>query len=1181
MKTLLKDRGFQSFLWTQFLGALNDNLYKMIVSLRAVYVAAQTGQGGEYLSIALGVFSIPFLLFSGYSGYLADRFSKRTVLISVKVFEIGVMLLGVLVFFSSDVRLMLIVLFLMALHSTIFSPAKYGIVPEISGDKDLTRANALLEMTTFVAIILGTAVAGLMFKVWKEEPWKMGFVMVAIAVAGFATSLGITRVAASGAKNQFQWNPLGEVITGTRHLMKDRPLWLTVIGISYFWFLGALFQTDLVVFGSDVLKVDETSIALMVGCLAVGIGIGSMLAGRLSGDKVEIGLVPLGSALMTLSSVALYMSKGSYLMSILCLAVLGIASGLFIVPLNAYLQQRSGSGETGRAIATNNFYNTLGLLLASATLYGLHDKLHLSPATIILLSGALTVAVTVYIVMLAPEFLVRFLLWFATHTIFKIRIVGTENVPRRGPALLVANHMSHVDGMLIGACLQRFVRFMVWKPYYDLKAFHWFFKLTKAIPVGTSGPRDMVRSIQDARAQLKAGHVVCIFAEGAISRTGNLLPFKRGLEKIVEGLDVPVVPVHLDRLWGSIFSFEGGRFFWKWPKRIPYPVTVSFGNPMAAEEAHAHEVRQAIGELASEAVVYRKSKRDLLHVRFVRTARKNWSRFAMADSTGRELTYGRALMGAVLMAGWAKKQNTSTRMSTRHAWRRALQRNGDAPQMIGVLLPSSVGGALANLGITMAGLVPVNLNFTAGAAAMKSAVEQCGIKTILTSRVFLAKAKLDGISAAGAKGGTDGTVHPALGADGAFASDGGRLGTESSVPLFAQTFVFIEDVVKTQSKARAFMMARFAPKWALRAGKTPDSLATVIFSSGSTGNPKGVMLSHYNVLSNIEAMGQVFWLGERDRIVGVLPFFHSFGFTVTIWLPLVSGCGAVYHPNPTDAKAIGELVEKYKGTFLLSTPTFCSGYSRKCTKEQFASLRFVLVGAEKLRESIAKQFEEAFGVELLEGYGCTEMSPVVAVNVPNFEAGRDTQVGNKFGTVGHPLPGVAVRIVDPETMEARGANEAGLLMVKGANRMLGYIGKSAAEDDWYTTGDIAVLDDEGFLRITDRLSRFSKIGGEMVPHLKIEDAIHGACGDAPCAVVGIPDEKKGERLVVLYTQQGMAPEELWKRLADTDLPRLWVPKRENIYCVDCLPTLATGKLDLRGVRARAEELAGAYDGLSV
>jgi acyl-[acyl-carrier-protein]-phospholipid O-acyltransferase / long-chain-fatty-acid--[acyl-carrier-protein] ligase len=325
---------------------------------------------------------------------------------------------------------------------------------------------------------------------------------------------------------------------------------------------------------------------------------------------------------------------------------------------------------------------------------------------------------------------------------------------------------------------------------------------------------------------------------------------------------------------------------------------------------------------------------------------------------------------------------------------------------------------------------------------------------------------------------------------------------------------------------------------------------------------------------------QVFWLTERDRIVGVLPFFHSFGFTVTLWLPLVDGCGAVYHPNPTDGKAIGEMVEKYHGTFLLSTPTFCAGYARKSTKQQFASLRYVLVGAEKLREPVRRVFQEAFGLELLEGYGCTEMSPVVAVNGPGYEAGRESQIGTKHGTVGHPVPGVAVKVVDLETREAVGADREGLLMVKGANRMLGYLNDAertaaAIEDGWYRTGDLAVIDEDGFLRITDRLSRFSKIGGEMVPHLKIEEAASAVLGEAPCAVTGIPDLVRGERLVLMYTSSGIAPEEVWRHLTDSDLPKLWVPKRDNIYKVDALPTLGTGKLDLRALRAQAEQFANA------
>ncbi len=370
--------------------------------------------------------------------------------------------------------------------------------------------------------------------------------------------------------------------------------------------------------------------------------------------------------------------------------------------------------------------------------------------------------------------------------------------------------------------------------------------------------------------------MVCIFAEGAISRTGNMLPFKRGMEKIVSGTEVPIIPVHLDRLWGSIFSFERGKFFWKWPRRIPYPVTVSFGAPMPSSST-AHEVRQAIQELASDATAHRQKPGDTLGRRVIHNARRHWNRFAMADSTGRELTYGRMLTGAVLVS------------------RSAELRAGESG-MVGVLLPPTVAGALVNSGITLAGKVPVNLNFTAGPESMASAVAQCSIQTVVTSKLFLAKAKLEATG----------------------------------------NMVFVEDILARASKfatVRALLAARLMPAGMLN---KRHELATVIFSSGSTGVPKGVMLSHDNVLANIEAMAQLFWINADDRIVGVLPFFHSFGFTVTIWFPLIAGCGVVYHPNPTDATAIGELVEKYHATLLLSTPTFCSTYTRKCSREEFA-----------------------------------------------------------------------------------------------------------------------------------------------------------------------------------------------------------------------------------------------------
>jgi acyl-[acyl-carrier-protein]-phospholipid O-acyltransferase / long-chain-fatty-acid--[acyl-carrier-protein] ligase len=1119
-KEVLNNGGFQAFLWTQFLGAFNDNAYRIIVSLRAVHIVAQADQSGKYLSLAAAIFVLPSLFFAGYAGHLADAISKRKVLIGVKAFEIFAMAVGILTFLSTNVAWMFIVLFLMALHSTVFSPAKYSIVPEMVSDRDLSRANALVEMSTLVAIVLGTAIGPLLFTRWRDEAWKVGLVMLAVAVAGFLTSLRITRVPAAGAKEPFRLNPFSEVAIGTKHLLADRPMWLSVLGISYFWFLGLLFSNTLVLYGTENLHVSDDKIGLMTTVLSLGIGAGSMLCGRLSGDKVEIGLVPLGGTFIGLFCIAMGFVTGTFYGAMAVLVCLGIATGLFFVPLNAFLQQRSDAGEKGRIIATNNIYNTIGMLLAAGVPYLLHDRLHMRSDRILVLFGFVTLAVTVYIVSVVNDFLIRFILWMFTHTVFRIKIVGQENVPFRGGALLVANHISQADGILVGACVQRFIRFMVWKPYYEMKAINWYFRKTYAIPVSTSNPREAVESIRRARKELQAGHVVCIFAEGAITRTGNMLPFKRGLEKIVHGLDVPVIPVHLDRVWGSIFSFERGKFLWKRPKSFPYPVTVSFGAPMPST-VRTHEVRQAIQELSAEAATHRYTAADRLDRRVIRTARRNWNAFAISDSSGRELTYGRMLTGSVLMADWARGMS--------------------APEEhIGVLLPPTVAGALVNVGVTLAGRVPVNLNFTAGRDAMSSAVEQCGIRTVVTSKLFLAKAKIE------ATGG----------------------------------MVFVEDVLARAGKGakfKALLKARFVPAFLL--SRSTAKMASVIFSSGSTGQPKGVMLSHHNVLANIEAIAQLFWLGRADRIVGVLPFFHSFGYTVTIWFPLISGCGVVYHPNPTDARAIGELVAKYRATLLLSTPTFCSTYTRKCTREEFATLRYMLVGAEKLREPVAAAFREKFGTELLEGYGCTEMAPVVAVNAPNFFAEDNNQIGTKPGTVGHPLPGVAARIVDPVTYQPLPPNHEGLLLVKGANRMVGYLGQperttEAFHDDWYITGDIALLDDEGFIRITDRLSRFSKIGGEMVPHLRIEEALSNVLGDAPCAVAAIADEQRGERLVAVYVHPEMAPGEVWQRLADTELPRLWLPKRENIHSVKSLPLLGTGKLDLRGVKSLAHQLSG-------
>ncbi len=497
-------------------------------------------------------------------------------------------------------------------------------------------------------------------------------------------------------------------------------MWLTVLGISYFWFLALLLQMDLVLFGSQTLHAGDTRVALLMTCLSIGVGAGSMLAGRLSGDKVEIGLVPLGSVFMGVFSIALYAVRSSYGASVAMLALVGISAGVFFVPLNAYLQQRSESREKGRIIATNNIYNTLGMLLASGVFYAC-DALRVSPAHLILALGFVSLLATAYILTVVDDFLIRFALWLLTHTIFRIRIVGQENVPFRGPALLVSNHVSYADGLIIGGCVQRFIRFMVWKPIYEMKALHWFFRKMKAIPVGGRQPA-RCRAI-DPRAHDRNWRLVtwCAFSPRAPSAgpetcSRSAAAWKRSWTAWTS----PSFRCTWTACGAASSVSSAGGSSGSGPKSIPYPVTVSFGRPMPSNSP-AHEVRQAIQELSATAVSHRKNASGLLHLRVIRNARRHWNRFAMADSSGMELTYGRMLTGSVLVSSWTRTRRDE--------------------EMIGVLLPPTVAGALVNVGITLAGHVPVNLNFTAGREAMASALERCAIRTIVTSKTFLAKAK--------------------------------------------------------------------------------------------------------------------------------------------------------------------------------------------------------------------------------------------------------------------------------------------------------------------------------------------------------------------------------------------------------------------------------------------------------
>ena len=1132
-------RGFWSLIITQFQGAFSDNLLKNLVVLTALGTGMSRSDEHSLAEWITALFSFPFIIFSMAGGYLADRYRKRTVMLGVKIFEVLVMLFTLVGFAVHNKGMLISGIFLMGTHSAFFGPSKYGSLPELLPERRLSWGNGILELGTFMAIILGTVAAGALAEKLGANQIGSGFILLGLAAVGLVACLGITKISAADPAKKFQPNLVADLIGRLRPIRSDRPLVLALAGNVYFSFLGSLLILNLFFYGDAVLHVSKLHIGYLNVALALGIGFGSVAAGYLSGGKIEYGLVPLGTLGMSVVCVSLAFPGLSMAGAMARLALLGFFGGFFIVPISALLQHRPPREKKGEVLAAANLLSFVGVFLVWPVHYVLAEVAHLSPLQIFLFGGVLTLAGAVYAAWLLPDALLRFVLWMLTRSLYRIKVLGREHIPAHGGALFVCNHLSHVDALLLLSSTDRHVRFLMYKGIYESPWMKPLARILKVIPISSEQrPREMLQSLRAASDAVKNGEVVCIFAEGQITRIGQMLPFRRGFERIMKDVSAPIIPVALEGVWGSIFSFEKGRFLTKLPRRIPYPVTINFGAPMPAASNPA-EVRQAVQELLAEAWQCRKSRMEPLHRSFIHTARCHPSRFAMADAQSPKVSFGSALVRTLLLAG-----------RLRSPWA--------GQEMVGLLLPPSVPGALVNFGALLMGKVPVNLNYTVSDETLASCIRQCDIKTVLTSKAFAEKIKL-------------------------------------KIPV---TTLFIEDLAVEPTaleKMGAILRACFWPVAWLEAGVREhkpadtrpvgdrlDNLATVIFSSGSTGDPKGVMLSHYNIASNIQQLEQVFGLNRQDRVLGVLPFFHSFGFTGTLALPAVLGVGVVYHPNPLDPKTIGPLVSQYRLSFLLATPTFLQLYMRGCSAEDFGSLRLVMTGAEKLPERLAAAFEERFGIRPLEGYGCTECGPAVAVNTNDFRAAGFRQVGGKRGKIGHPLPGVSIRIVPIEAPEGNSLppGESGLLVVRGPNIMQGYLGRpektaEVLQNGWYVTGDVAALDEDGFLQITDRLSRFSKIGGEMVPHIKVEEKLHelAAVTEQTFVVTGLPDEKKGEKLVVLHKLAAGPLESCLEKLTQTDLPNLWKPRADQFFHVDALPYLGTGKLDLRKVRDLAAQLS--------
>ena len=1147
---------------SQFFGVFNDNAFKMFVVLAVFSGLPGYFEGAAFMFLLTAAYVLPFILFCSVTGLAADTMPKRSILILSKAAEFAVMLAGTFCFikYSSWGMWPLVgIMFLMTAQSAFFSPAYNGCLPESFPESEISRANGLSGMLTFIAAILGAGSAPAVWA-WSGRSFtRCGELLCLFAVFGFLAAFAVIPSGGRPRKNHGVLNSFRE---GWRGLTEKRALWVTALGDAFFCSVGVVIQTLIVLYAKFVLKSGEAELCAMLLAPAAGMGIGCFLCGMLSGKRVELGFVlPAGIGL----SLFLFLAGGNpgeawppipavpslvlhvYLLAELLLA--GICAGFFIVPLRAYFQQWVNPQRRGAALAVNNLLSFAAMLIFSFLLLLLTagsapenyrilpDWLNciqlpaFDPGKLFKAFAGITLLGVIVGVLLLPELLFRTFILILTHLLLKVQISGMEKIPEHGPVLMVSNHSSFVDNLLISACTSRRVRFLMHEDYYRIPFLYPLARFLGFIEV-PRGIKRLKTMIETVRQALRDGEVVCVFPEGKITRNGLMDEFSGGYSVMLpEDRRVPVIPVRIGMMWGSIFSYYYGKLKFRIPREIPYPASVTFGEPIP-DGTTPFELRQIISELGAEAEMIPRDSERTLHYQLAKNAKRHPFRTLMCDYGGKSLKSFQVYVGAAVLS---RKFRDMVAPECRY---------------VGIMMPNCCAAAVSCVGILMADKVPAVLNFTSGRDALRHAIKKASITHVITSRKFLEKIKFE--------------------------------------PM--PEMVFLEDIAKTVTrfdKIKMFLMALLLPHQEFMSLISPEThrdvmnTAFVLFSSGSTGIPKGVMLSHHNFNSDINSFIKVMSWTSKDVILGTLPIFHAFGLNTALWMPLMINSKVVYVTSPLDCNAVSKACLNFGVTILLGTPTFIQSYLRRCDPEIFAKIRLTVAGAERLRMDITERFDQAAKGEraLIEGYGCTELSPIVAINIGNSVLDLGKTAGKK-GSIGPAMPGICARIVDPVTRKPLPPDTEGLLVVKGPTVMQGYLGEPAltrqvVQNGWYNTGDIGRMDSDGYITLCGRLSRFSKIGGEMVPHELVECAINEILHqeEKTAAVSSIPDPAKGEALVVFYTHLAIPPEKIVEEMRAANITNLWIPKASNFYHVENLPMLGSGKLDLVALKQMADKLA--------
>jgi acyl-[acyl-carrier-protein]-phospholipid O-acyltransferase/long-chain-fatty-acid--[acyl-carrier-protein] ligase len=1122
---LMTSRRFAPLFWCQFFSAFSDNFLKNALAFLIVFHIG--GSLAEPLTqLAAAVFIAPYFFLSALGGQIADRFDKATIAQRLKLAEIGVAVIAIVGFVMHSVPVLFVALFGFGVIGSLFGPIKYGILPDLLPKSALPSANALVEGATFMAILLGTIVGGLAAKD-GGDPASFAGLMLVFALLCWGSSLFIPKVGSGAPDLVISKNIASSTIELIQHLRSDRRLLWGALVTSWFWLVGAVVLSLLAPLVNNVLGGKEDVVTVYLAVFSIAVAVGSGLAAWLASGRIVLLPTLVGAVGLSLFALDLGWStwglplklepasvkdvfmSGLGLRMAIDLAGLAICGGLYIVPTFAAVQAWAGADRRARVIAAVNVLNAAFMVGGTIVVALLQLTLKLSAPTVCLLIGVATLGVAILIARTMPANPMMDFLSILFRAFYRVEIKGVDNLLNAGRNPIIAlNHTSFLDAALALSLLPKDPVFAI----DSAMAQNWwvkpFLRFTRAMPLDPTKPM-ATRTLINA---VKSGEPLIIFPEGRLTVTGSLMKVYDGAGLIADKTDAFVVPVRLEGLDATPFTRLSKhqvrrRWFPKVTVTILEPVKLSV-DPALKGKHRRMAAGAALYEIMSNLVYRTTSIERTVFEALVEAAEiHGMGRVAVEDPLAGTLSYRRLLMGARILG-------------------EKLVPFAPEGAPIGLMLPNANGAAVTLMALMSAGRVPAMINFTAGVSNVLAACKASKVDTILTSRSFIEKGRLEPLIA----------------------------GLSATIKI-----VYLDDIRPTITlgdKLRGMWNAKQP-----LVERKPGDWAAILFTSGSEGTPKGVVLSHRNMLANAAQAAARIDFGRQDKVFNVLPVFHSFGLTVGLVLPLVSGVRIYLYPSPLHYRIVPELIYGVNATIMFGTDTFLNGYARAAHAYDFRSLRYILAGAEPVKESTRRTYLEKFGLRILEGYGVTETAPALALNTPMF---------NKFGTVGRMLPGMEARLDKVE-----GVDEGGRLFVKGPNVMLGYLRVEnpgvlePPPDGWHDTGDIVTIDKQGFIAIKGRAKRFAKIAGEMVSFAAVEAIAGELWPDALSAVGSVPDPRKGERLILMTQKKDPTRSEFQAFARSRGATELMVPA-EIVY-IEKMPVLGTGKIDNMAVTKLIKE----------